>query len=204
MKPWSNTGMTAVSGRTDRSVDVHRAAHRTPRRAGSDRRWRRRIPARFPRIDRSLAQAVRSPPHARAQQPADAGRRSPDHRGDRHPVDRADGECRPAGGGGDGGGVRGSCEQPGRRAVRPRQQRRRRLRRRAHPDPARRRRRRVPARQRVRGHRRRAHQPRDPRPHRPHRRRDHQRAGVGAALHRDHRVRPRWWTRSSAPASVAS
>ena len=37
-----------------------------------------------------------------------------------------------------------------------------------------------------------------------HRRRDHQRAGVGAALHRDLRVRPRSSTRSSAPGFAGS
>ena len=72
------------------------------------------------------------------------------------------------------------------RAVRPRQQRRRRLRRRARRCSQRG----IDAAVFLLGRvadvqRRRAHQPRGPRPHRHRRRRDHRRAGVGAALHRD-------------------
>ncbi len=122
---------------------------------------------------------------------ADARGRSPDDRRDRHPVDRADGECRPSGGGGDGGGVRRSGDQPGRRACAAAATTA------ATASSSR-------ARSIQRGvdvgvfllgsvadvTRRRADQPRSPRPHRPDGRRDHQRAGVGAALQRDLRVRP--------------
>ena len=55
---------------------------------------------------------------------------------------------------------------------------------RAHAGAARHRHGGVSARQRRRRARRRAHQPRSPRPHRHDGRRDHQRAGVGAALQR--------------------
>ena len=51
--------------------------------------------------------------------------------------------------------------------------------------------------------RRRPHQSRGPRPHRPDGRGDHQRAGMGAALQRDLRVRRDRRRASSAPASAA-